>query len=157
MVMTDIIIEIPKGSRIKYEFDKNNGLVRVDRYLKTPIPYPFNYGYFPNTHAEDNDPLDAILLINQPLAPGCVIKCKIIGGIEMIDSGEKDHKLLVIPEPKLNFPDNEMYQNNKITKHFEDEIRYFLQNYKSLENKKVTLGKTMDEKEALELYYKCLI
>ena len=149
----DVIIEIPLGSRIKYEFDKKNNLVRVDRYLKTPIPYPFNYGYFPNTLAEDNDPLDAILLIHQPLVPGCIIECEIVGGIEMIDNDEIDHKIFVIPAKNLHF-ENKTCINGKITESFEREVRFFLENYKSLENKKVTLGKTLSQKEAIELYYK---
>ena len=153
----DVIIEIPLGSRIKYEIDKKTNLVRVDRYLKTPIPYPFNYGYFPNTLAEDNDPLDAILLIHEPLVPGCIIECVIIGGIEMIDSSEIDHKIFVIPKTSLNFDNNNMEIDGKITDTYEKEVRFFLENYKSLENKKVILGKSFTQKQAIELYYKTKI
>lgn len=151
----DVIIEIPLNSRIKYEFDKEKNAVRVDRYLKTPLPYPFNYGYFPNTLAEDNDPLDAILLFNQELVPGCLIECEIVGGIEMIDNGEVDHKVFVFPKKKLNFPENNMYKNSQITESFSNEVRFFLENYKKLENKKVTLGKNLSKEEAIQLYEKC--
>lgn len=153
----DVIIEIPLGSRIKYEIDKKSNMVRVDRYLKTPIPYPFNYGFFPNTLAEDNDPLDAILLINESLVPGCIIECEIIGGIEMIDSGEIDHKIFVIPKKSFNFSNDNMVFNDTITNEFEKTVRYFLENYKSLENKKVTLGNVLTRNEALQLYYKTKI
>lgn len=144
----NVIIEIPLGSRIKYEFDKDFNMVRVDRYLLTPTPYPFNYGYFPNTLAEDNDPLDAILLINEPLIPGCIIECEIIGGIEMIDNNEIDHKIFVVPGNKLNFI------HKKLTNEFEKEIRFFLENYKKLENKNVILGKLLSKEESIEIYNK---
>lgn len=144
----DVIIEIPLGSRIKYEYDKEYNMIRVDRYLLTPTSYPFNYGYFPNTLAEDNDPLDAILLINEPLIPGCIIECDIIGGIEMIDNNEIDHKIFVVPGNKLNFI------HKKLTNEFEKEIRFFLENYKKLENKNVTLGKLLSKEESIEIYNK---
>lgn len=150
----NILIEIPLNSRVKYEFNKKFNTIMVDRYLKTPLPYPFNYGYFPNTLAEDNDPLDAILLINQELVPGCLIECEIVGGIEMIDNGEIDHKIFVFPKKELNFPENNMYKDGKITKSFYEEIRFFLENYKKMENKKVSLGKMISKEEAIELYNK---
>lgn len=146
--MYDVIIEIPLGSRIKYEFDKQYNMVRVDRYLKTPIPYPFNYGYFPNTLAEDNDPLDAILFINESLIPGCIIDCEIIGGIEMEDNGEIDHKIFVVPSWSLNF------YHKELSNEFEKEIRFFLENYKKLENKNVILGKILSKDESIQLYNK---
>lgn len=150
----DVIIEIPLNSRVKYEFDKEKNKVRVDRYLKTPIPYPFNYGYFPNTLAEDNDPLDAILLIDQELYPGSIIECEIVGGIEMVDGGENDHKIFVFPKKKLNFNENNMIKDGKITHFFEQEVRFFLENYKTLENKTVSLGKLLSKEEAEKLYEK---
>jgi inorganic pyrophosphatase len=152
--MPDVIIEIPIHSRIKYEFDKEVNMIRVDRYVTTPLPYPFNYGYFPNTLGEDGDPLDAILLTNHSLVPGCIIECSIIGAIEMIDSGEVDTKILVVPSKGLKFSDCEMVQNRKITPEFEKEVRFFLENYKTLDNKVVDLGKTLSKEEAEDIYTK---
>ena len=153
-IMPDVIIEIPIHSRIKYEFDKEANMIRVDRYIKTPLPYPFNYGYFPNTLGEDGDPLDAILLTNHALLPGCIIECSIIGAIEMIDNGEVDTKILVVPSNKLKFSECEMVHNNKITYEFEKEVRFFLENYKMFDNKVVELGKTLTKKEAEDIYTK---
>jgi inorganic pyrophosphatase len=155
--MPDVIIEIPIHSRIKYEFDKEANMIRVDRYIKTPLPYPFNYGYFPNTLGEDGDPLDAILLTNHALMPGCIIECSIVGAIEMIDSGEVDTKILVVPSKGLKFSECEMVRDGKITEEFEKEVRFFLEKYKTLDNKVVELGKTLSAEEAVEIYKKSTI
>lgn len=127
--MVNIIIEIPLGSRIKYEMNKELNCIQVDRYINTPLPYPFNYGYFPNTLAEDNDPLDAILLIEEKIYPESLIECEIIGGIEMVDNNENDHKIFVKPLDKMNFPNTFMIENNQISKLFEKQVRFFLENY----------------------------
>lgn len=148
--MIDVIIEIPKNSRLKYEKDEKLNKIRCDRYLKTPFVYPFNYGYIPNTLGPDNDPLDVFVLSQDPLFPSCVINCQIIGVIEMIDDGEKDDKLIAIPSPELNFP-NLYFINNEISKDAINDIRFFLKNYKSLENKKVELGKILNSVEANKL------
>jgi len=153
----DVKIEIPIHSRIKYEMDKKTGEIRVDRYLKTPIPYPFNYGYFPNTLAKDNDPLDAILLISEPLVPGCIIECEIIGGIEMIDGNQEDHKIYVIPKKSMGFKCEHMVKNNIICSQFEKEIRFFLESYKTLENKTVKLGKSLTKEESIKIYQDSLL
>ena len=131
---------------------KNTNKIRVDRYLQTPIPYPFNYGYFPNTLAKDGNPLDAILLISEPLLPGCIIECEIIGGIEMIDGNEEDHKIFVIPKQKMGFKTNNMVKNNQICLNYLEEIKFFLQNYKKLENKNIILGKKLSKEESIKLF-----
>ena len=88
----NMIVEIPKGSRVKYEVDKDTGVMRADRLV--PMPYPESYGYIPNTLADDNDPLDIFLLSEHALAPGTIVKVQVLGMIEMMDNGEKDHKIL---------------------------------------------------------------
>lgn len=151
--MVDVIIEIPKNSRIKYEKDEKYNKIRCDRYLKTPFVYPFNYGYIPNTLGPDNDPLDVFVLTPDALLPNCIIKCKVIGGISMIDNGEQDDKIIAIPSPELNFP-NLYFNNNEINKDVINDIRFFLNNYKFYENKKVELGKFLSIEEVEELIKK---
>ena len=151
--MVDVIIEIPKNSRIKYEKDEKYNKIRCDRYLKTPFVYPFNYGYIPNTLGPDNDPLDVFVLTPDALFPNCIIKCKVIGGISMIDNGEQDDKIIAIPSPELNFP-NLYFNNNEINKDVINDIRFFLNNYKFYENKKVELGKFLSIEEVEELIKK---
>lgn len=156
----DVIIEIPKNSRLKYEKDELTGLIRCDRYLKTPFNYPFNYGYIPNTLAPDNDPIDVFVLTDEPLYPGSIIKVEILGGFEMIDNGEKDDKFIAIPSKKLNFPDKfTIVENNikKTKKEYLEEIKFFLENYKKLENKHVEVNDFFDCKKALDFYYECKI
>tara|TARA_B110000908_G_C10267943_1_gene466646 strand:+ start:2777 stop:3259 length:483 start_codon:yes stop_codon:yes gene_type:complete len=155
--MVDIIIEIPKNSRIKYEKDESSNNIRCDRYLKTPFSYPYNYGYVPNTLAPDNDPLDVFLLIDEPLYPGTIILVDIIGVFKMIDDNESDDKLIAIPSKKLNFPEKYTFLENGKTyvkKVYLDEIRFFLENYKKMENKKVIIEKYLEKEEAMKILTK---
>ena len=151
----DIIIEIPKNSRIKYEKDEFTGKIRCDRYLKTPFNYPYNYGYIPNTLAPDGDPLDVFLLTDEPLYPGTIISVNILGVIKMLDNGEEDDKLLAVPGDALNFPDKfttpKLINNNiiKLVKEiYIEEIKFFLKNYKKLENKNVEINGYLGKAEA---------
>jgi len=153
----DIIIEIPKNSRIKYEKDELTGKIRCDRYLKTPFNYPYNYGYIPNTLAPDNDPIDVFVLMDEPLYPGTIISVTILGAFEMIDNGESDDKMIAIPSEKLNFPEKyTVIENGKkvIQKKFLDEIKFFLENYKKLEEKEVVIKGYMDADDANALVTK---
>ena len=150
----DIIIEIPKKSRIKYEKDETSNRIRCDRYLKTPFVYPFNYGYIPNTLAPDNDALDVFVLTDEKLYPGVIISVEVIGVFKMIDNGESDDKIIAIPSPKLNFPNKftEIKNNEKIIKaEFLEEIKFFLENYKKLENKKVEITGYENKQAALDI------
>ena len=117
-MVIDIIIEIPKNSRIKYEKDELTGKIRCDRYLRTPFNYPYNYGYIPNTLAPDNDPIDVFVLMDEPLYPGTIISVTILGAFKMIDNGESDDKMIAIPSEKLNFPEKYtiMEDNIKVVK-----------------------------------------
>lgn len=148
--MTNVIIEIPKNSRIKYEKDEITGRIVCDRYLKTPFNYPFNYGYIPNTLAPDNDPIDVFVLMDEPLYPGTMISVEILGVFKMIDGGEEDDKIIAIPAPKLNFPDKftNNDSNKTVKEEFLKEIQFFLENYKKLENKKVEITDYQGKEEA---------
>jgi inorganic pyrophosphatase len=151
--MVDAIIEIPRNSRVKYEIDKTTNLVRVDRILSTPMVYPFNYGFIPNTLSSDNDPLDVILLIEDTLVPGCLIQIDMIGVIYTTDDGEGDPKILAVPSYKVNNNSNPYYQNlNEIPEFLMNKIEYFLTHYKDLEQKKVILNGKGDKDEAFECY-----
>lgn len=98
----DVIIEISKGSHIKYEYNKERNMLNCDRILHTPMKYPFNYGFIPNTLSEDNDPLDAVVLMDDELVPGSLIKCKILGYLETKDDAGNDPKIIVCPIGKID-------------------------------------------------------
>ena len=151
--MVDAIIEIPRNSRVKYEIDKTTNLVRVDRILSTPMVYPFNYGFIPNTLSSDGDPLDVILLIEDALVPGCLIKIDMIGVIYTNDDGDDDPKILAVPSYKVNNNSNPYYQNlNEIPEYLINKIEYFLTHYKDLEQKKVILNGKGNKDDALKCY-----
>ena len=102
MTEVDVIIEISKGSHIKYEYDKEKRILICDRILHTPMKYPFNYGFIPNTLSEDNDPLDVVVLMDDELVPGCMIKCKILGYLDTKDDEGNDPKIIVCPIDKVD-------------------------------------------------------
>tara|TARA_B110000977_G_C11085780_1_gene494631 strand:- start:3405 stop:3881 length:477 start_codon:yes stop_codon:yes gene_type:complete len=157
MESIDVVIEIPKNSRIKYEKDEHTGKIRCDRYLKTPFNYPYNYGYIPNTLAPDNDPLDVFVLMEDSLYPGTIISVEIIGVLKMIDNGEEDDKLIAIPSKKLNFPKKFTNQHNELYINYVDEIKFFLKNYKKLENKVVEVNEYLKKIEAIKIINHCLL
>jgi inorganic pyrophosphatase len=102
MSEVDVIIEISKGSHIKYEYDKERNMIICDRILHTPMKYPFNYGFVPNTLSEDGDPLDVVVLMDDELVPGCVIKCKILGYLDTKDDEGNDPKIIACPVGKID-------------------------------------------------------
>lgn len=102
MTDVDVIIEIAKGTHIKYEYDKEKNMIVCDRVLHTPMKYPFNYGFIPNTLSEDGDPLDVVVLMDDELLPGCMIKCKILGYLHTKDDEGVDPKLIVCPLGKID-------------------------------------------------------
>lgn len=143
------VIEISKGSKCKYELDKETGLLRLDRILYTSVQYPANYGFLPLTYAEDNDPLDVLVLCSQKIVPLTLVECYPIGVIYIKDNSEIDQKIIAIPtqEPSLN-----QYKDiNELPIHTFEEIRHFFQVYKNLENKTVTVESILGHKEAQEI------
>ena len=127
------VVEISKGSKQKYELDKNTGLLRLDRILYTSTHYPANYGFIPHTLAQDNDPLDVLILCSESLIPMSLVKCYPIGVIIMKDNGALDEKIIAIPETDPNY--NTYKSIHDLPKHVFDEMRHFFQVYKNLENK----------------------
>ncbi|MEK7661882.1 MAG: inorganic diphosphatase [Patescibacteria group bacterium] len=150
----NVIIEIPKLSRIKYELDKETGLIIFDRVLYSPMHYPANYGFVPQTLWEDGDPLDVLVLGHEPLVPGCLIKVRPIGVLEMNDSGEDDAKILAVPEKDPRF--GKINSIEDIEPHFLDETRHFFQVYKELQKKKVVVGEWMGRDEAIKIAEKSM-
>jgi len=153
MSEVDVIVEISKGSHIKYEYDKESNKIICDRVLHTPMKYPFNYGFIPNTLSEDGDPLDAVVLMEDDLIPGCMITCEILGYLDTKDDEGNDPKIIVRPinkiDPTLGSVNciQSMLRNHTLNK-----IKYFFQHYKDLENKCVTVGEFYDKPQAIQIY-----
>jgi inorganic pyrophosphatase len=133
------IIEIPRGSRNKYELDKDTGFMRLDRVLYSAVHYPGDYGFVPRTLHEDNDPLDVLVSINEPTFPGCQIDVRPIGVLRMLDRGEPDDKIIAVP---VNDPiHGEIFDIADMPGHFLREVEHFFAIYKDLEGRRVqTLG-----------------
>ena len=150
----NVIIEIPKLSRVKYELDKETGLIKFDRVLYSPMHYPTNYGFVPQTLWEDGDPLDVLVLAYEPLVPQLLITVRPIGMLEMIDSGENDAKILAVPVKDPRFKNTKDIKD--LEPHLLDEIKHFFSVYKELEGKKVEVGDWKGKKEALEAVDKAI-
>lgn len=143
------VIEIPKGSKCKYEMDKQTGLLKLDRILYTSTHYPANYGFIPRTYGDDLDPLDVLVLCSQIVYPMTLIRCYPIGVIRMIDNGRNDEKIIAIPFDDPNY--NEYKDISQIPKHFFTEMSHFFSVYKSLENKDTAVDEVQGVSEAKEI------
>jgi inorganic pyrophosphatase len=147
-----VIIEIPKGSKNKYEVDKETGLIALDRAMHTAQDYPFDYGFIPQTYWEDNDPVDVVMLTTYPLAPGILVRARTVGVMNMIDGGESDDKLICVPTDDPRW--EETLDLDDINKHTLKEIEHFFSTYKKLQNKEVKIGGFKNKKEADEIFEK---
>ncbi len=139
------VIEIPMGSSVKYELDKETGMLRVDRILYSAVYYPANYGFIPQTLAEDDDPLDVLVLCQEAVAPLTLVHSRVIGLMTMIDSGKKDHKLLAVASHDPEY--NGFREASELPPHRLMMLRRFFQDYKFLEGKAVEV----DEIQAAEI------
>jgi inorganic pyrophosphatase len=153
------IIEIPKDSQLKYEFDKETGLLRLDRFLYSAVHYPGDYGFVPRTLWEDNDPLDVIILTGRPVYPMTLAKVRVIGVLRMVDNDERDDKIIAVYDSDPRFL--EFRDIDDIPAHTIAELRHFFETYKELQGKKVEvldiLGKDeafKDVKKAEQMYKK---
>ncbi|MEM7722789.1 MAG: inorganic diphosphatase [Pseudomonadota bacterium] len=129
--VVNAIVEIPKGRRSKFEIDKSTGLIKLDRYLYSSAMYPGEYGIIPRTLAEDGDPLDALVMVNEPTFPGCLIEARPIGLFKMTDRGDNDYKVLCVPNTDPMFEDFESLW--RVPKHYLREVENFFATYKALE------------------------
>lgn len=125
------IVEIPKGSRNKYEYNKEHGVIKLDRVLYSSVSYPGDYGLMPQTFWEDGDPFDILVIVNQPTFPGCIIEARPIAIFHMDDRGDSDDKILAVPAQDPNF--NEYKDIEDVPKHFLSEVEHFFSVYKDLE------------------------
>jgi inorganic pyrophosphatase len=150
----EAIIEITMGTKNKYEIDKVNNRIKLDRVLYSPMTYPAEYGYIEYTLAEDNDPLDILVLASSKTFPGCVVDARIVGYLDMLDNGEPDQKIIAVIDNDPRF--SHVNEVNDIQKHTRREIRHFFQTYKYLQqNKTVKVGDFHDKIDALELIQVC--
>jgi len=149
----DVLIEIPKGSRNKYEYDKDLRMVRYDRMIFSSMHYPSDYGFIPETLALDGDPLDVLVLVSEPTFPGCIIKVRPIGLFKMADEKGPDAKVLCVPVSDPIW--NKLHKLEEVNPHLKAEIEHFFMVYKDLEKKKVAVEGWEDEKKARETVMAC--
>lgn len=127
----NMIVEIPRGRRSKFEVDKEHGLIKLDRYLYASAMYPGDYGFCPRTLAEDGDPLDVLVMVNEPTFSGCLIECRPLGLFKMTDRGENDFKVLAVPNTDPIFAEHKNLW--RVPSHYLREVEYFFATYKELE------------------------
>ena len=145
----NVVIEIPRGSKVKYELDKPTGMLRVDRILYSSVHYPANYGFLPRSYCGDGDPLDVLVLGNEPVQPLSLMEARAIGVMRMADQGEQDDKVIAV---HLNDPAFHEYQDmSELPSHTMREIQRFFEDYKTLEHKDVVIEDLQGREEALKV------
>jgi inorganic pyrophosphatase len=143
------VVEVSKGSKKKYELDKETGFIMLDRILYTSTHYPANYGFIPRTYGDDNDPLDVLLLCSEEIEPMCLVRAYPIGVISMIDNGRNDEKIIAIP---FNDPYYNHYKSiHDLPEHIFDEMKHFFQVYKNLENKETAVDEVQGRDAAIKI------
>ena len=152
--IVNVLIEIPAGSKNKYEFDKDLNAFALDRVLYASVQYPYDYGFIPNTLADDGDPLDGMVIMDQPTFPGCVIAARPIGMLGMIDSGDSDEKLLCVPDQDPRYA--KVTSLKDIASHRLEEIAEFFRTYKNLEKKETKITGWQDVDAVRPLVEQCI-
>lgn len=146
----NVIIEIPKFSKNKYEIDKETGIIALDRVMHTAQDYPFDYGFVPQTLFDDGDALDVVVLTTHPLAPGILVKVRPVAIMEMIDGGERDDKVVGVPVDDPRFDDVKDLAD--LNKHFIKEMTHFFETYKKVQNKSVEVGEWSGREAAVAAF-----
>lgn len=153
----NVIIEIPKNGTVKYEIDKDSGLVTVDRILNASMHYPMNYGFIPHTLSDDGDPLDAFVYSDAELAPGSVINCRPIGVFYMKDQAGIDEKIICLPSKKVDPTDEDLIDIDQTRPLFREKIQHFFEHYKDLEEGKWVKTKGWgNKKESENVILECI-
>ena len=150
----NVLIEIPGGSKNKYEFDKDMNAFALDRVLFASVKYPYDYGFVPNTIADDGDPLDGMVMMDEPTFPGCVIAARPIGMLLMIDGGDRDEKILCVPAEDPRY--KEVKSLSDIAPHRLEEIAEFFRTYKNLEQKVTEIQGWKDVDAVTPLVEECI-
>jgi len=153
--VVNAVIEITKGSKVKYELDKKSGLIMVDRILYGPFAYPENYGFIPKTYCEDGDPLDMVLICNEPLYPRTLAECRVIGAMEMLDNGEMDDKIIGVLTKDPFY--KKIQDISDLPSVLLDELKEFFQIYKNLEKKSVQVKDFYNKEKAQQLVKDALL
>lgn len=148
------IIEIPKGSRAKYELDKDSGLLKLDRVLYSSVYYPANYGFIPQTYGEDHDPLDILVLSQVDVVPMCLVPSKVIGVMRMIDNGEADDKIIAVAAGDRSVAHYEEIED--LPEYLLSEMQSFFEDYKKLEKKEVKVEQFQNRSVATEILYESI-
>jgi len=148
------IIEIPQGSKAKYELDKDSGMLKLDRVLFSSLNYPHNYGFIPQTLGEDNDPLDIIVISQIDVDPMCIVEAKVIGVLRMIDNGEGDDKIIAVAEHDMSI--NHINDVSELPPHLTVELQNFFEDYKKLENKVVIVEDFQNAEVAKQIVTKAI-
>lgn len=148
------IIEIPKGSKCKYELDKETGLLKLDRILHTSTHYPASYGLIPRTYADDGDPLDVLVLCSENIYPMTLVACRPIGVMNMIDSGDNDEKIIAVPKDDPIY--NQYKDISDLPAHLFEEMKHFFSVYKALENKETEVSGIKGKEKAMKIIAKTI-
>lgn len=148
------IIEIPKGSRAKYELDKDSGLLKLDRVLYSAVYYPANYGFIPQSYGDDGDPLDILVLSSIEVQPLCLIEARVVGVMRMLDGGEADDKIIAVAEHDMSV--NHIQNILDLPPHTTRELKAFFEDYKKLEHKTVVIEDFLDKADAEEIILQAL-
>lgn len=149
------IIEIPKGSKAKYELDKETGMLRLDRVLFSSVNYPENYGFIPQTLGEDHDPLDILVLSQIEVQPLCIIEAKVIGVMRMIDNDEADDKIIAVAKNDMSV--NHINDVSELPEHFILQLQNFFEDYKKLEKKKVKVEEFQNAEIAKKILTQAIV
>ena len=147
--VVNALIEIPQGSKAKYEIDKKTGLLKLDRVIYSSFHYPINYGFIPQTLGQDGDPLDILVMCSESIQPLCLVEATVIGNMQMIDNGEHDDKIIAVAskDPAVNYLKN----ITDLPEHFIAVLRNYFEQYKVLENKKVEIDDFQDKDAAYKV------